>query len=243
MIIYPAVDILDGKCVRLFQGRLDAVKVYYEKPVDAAKNWESKGAEYLHIVDLNGAVSGEPKNIESVEEIIKSVNIPVQLGGGIRDLKSINKIFEIGVERAILGTSIINAPEFVAECCMKFGKKIIASIDAKNGKVAISGWKDGTEYDSLEIIKELKVLGVSKLVYTDISYDGTLYGVNTESVGEILKQIDIPVIVSGGVSSIDDIKNIKKMKNLGVDGVIIGTALYEKKLDLEEAVRVAKSVN
>ncbi len=240
MIILPAIDLMEGKCVRLYQGRLESVKIYYENPEDAARKWESEGAQYLHVVDLNGAVAGKPQNLETVEKIVKTVKIPIQFGGGIRDISTLEKVLDLGVERIVLGTTIITSPEFVAEACYNFGSKIVAAVDASGGRVHISGWRDGTDYSAIEIIKELKILGVKRLVYTDIFTDGTLRGVNIDAIKQILEKIDLPVIVSGGVSSLDDIKKLKALEPRGIEGIIIGTALYQGAINLKEAIEAAK---
>lgn len=237
MIILPAVDILDGKCVRLYQGRLDSVKVYADDPVDMAMKWKEKGTEWLHVVDLNGAVAGEPKNLEKVKEIIQQADLNVQFGGGIRDMVTLEKVFNAGVKRVVFGTTIITHPEIVAEACLKYDDSVAAAVDARSGKVAVSGWKEGTEFPALQIIEELKVLGVSRLVYTDISVDGTLRGINFEGVKEVCERASMPVIYSGGVSELEDIKKLKALESSGVEGVIIGTALYEGTIDLVEAIR------
>ncbi|MDI6690104.1 MAG: 1-(5-phosphoribosyl)-5-[(5-phosphoribosylamino)methylideneamino]imidazole-4-carboxamide isomerase [Actinomycetota bacterium] len=239
MLIYPAVDILGGKCVRLFQGRFETVKVYSEDPAEMAKRWEDEGAQFLHVVDLNGAASGKSQNLPAIEKIIKSVGIPIQVGGGIRDIKTVEKILDLGVRRAVLGTAVINAPEFVAEACLKFGPKIVAAIDARSGKVAISGWRESTEYDAWEVARELKMLGISRLIYTDILSDGTQRGINFDAVRDMVQTIDISLIVSGGVSSLEDIINLKRLEPLGVEGVIVGTALYEGTFSLKEAMAAA----
>lgn len=241
MLVLPAVDILDGKCVRLFQGRLDSVKVYADDPLDMAMKWKEKGASWLHVVDLNGAVSGEPKNLDKAKEIIEKTGSNVQFGGGIRDMVALERVFSAGVKRVVFGTTIITHPEIVAEACLKFDGAVAAAVDARSGKVAVSGWKEGTEYPALQIVEELKILGLSRLVYTDISMDGTLRGINFEGVKAVCERAGIPVIYSGGVSSLDDIRKLKELEPFGVEGVIVGTALYEGSFDLVEALAVARS--
>lgn len=238
MLVLPAVDILDGKCVRLFQGRLDSVKVYADNPVDMAVKWKEKGAEWLHVVDLNGAVCGVPRNLEKVKEIVDQTKLNIQFGGGVRDMVTLNEVFLAGVKRVVFGTTIITHPEAVAEACLKYGQAVAAAVDARSGKVAISGWKEGTEYPALQIVEELKILGVTRVIYTDISVDGTLRGINFEGVKAVCERAGIPVIYSGGVSSIEDIKRLKELEAVGVEGVIVGTALYEGTVDLIEAIRV-----
>lgn len=238
MNIYPAIDILDGKCVRLYQGKLESVKTYYEKPLDSAENFEKAGAIWVHVVDLNGAVLGKPKNWQPLERIVKETSLKVQFGGGVRDMLVLEKLFDMGVERVVLGTTLITAPEFVAEACLKYPKKIAAAIDSEGGKVAIRGWRDGTKHDANEVVQELKAMGINYFLYTDITLDGTLRGVNFESVRQVAQTADAAMIVSGGVSSLDDIRRLKEMEDLGIEGVVIGTALYEEKIDLKKALEI-----
>jgi len=239
MIILPAIDILDGKVVRLFQGRLDAVKVYNNDPVDQARIWAAQGAEWLHVVDLDGAVLGQPRNIEWVEKITRSVGLSVQVGGGIRNMETLDRLCEAGVSRAVLGTSLVTQPEFVAEACAKY-PGIVAGIDARDGKVAIEGWNQGTERGVLELIKELELLGVRRVAYTDISKDGTQQGVNYGAYRAIANQIDIPVIASGGVATLQDIRDLLTI-GPRIEGVIVGTALYEGKFTLSQAIAAGRS--
>ncbi len=238
MIVLPAVDILDGKAVRLYQGRLDAVKVYNKDPVAQAEVWASQGAEWLHVVDLDGAVMGEPKNIEHIEKIIRKVDISVQVGGGIRSMETLDRLCDAGVARAVLGTTLVTKPEFVAEACMKY-PGIVAGIDARDGKVAIEGWRHGTEHGVLELIRDLEILGVKRVAYTDITKDGTQTGINYGAYKAIAGQVDIPIIASGGVASLQDIRDLHEI-GPSIEGVIIGTALYEKRFTLAQAIAAAK---
>jgi phosphoribosylformimino-5-aminoimidazole carboxamide ribotide isomerase len=238
MIVLPAIDILDGKAVRLFQGRLDAVKVYNNDPVDQARIWASHGAEWLHVVDLDGAVLGEPRNIEYVERITKAVGLSVEVGGGIRNMETLDRLCDAGVSRAVLGTSLVTQPEFVAEACAKY-PGIVAGIDARDGKVAIEGWKQGTEHGVLELIRELELLGVRRVAYTDIAKDGTQQGVNYGAYRAIVNQIELPVIASGGVASLQDIRDLVTI-GPSIEGVIIGTALYEGKFTLSQAIAAGR---
>jgi phosphoribosylformimino-5-aminoimidazole carboxamide ribotide isomerase len=234
MQILPAIDILDGKVVRLTQGRLDAVTVYNDDPVDQAKRWEAAGAEWIHVVDLDGAVTGEPVNIASVEAIIRSVSVPVEVGGGIRSLETLRRFYEAGVARTVLGTTLVTQPELVAEACEEFDS-IVAGVDARDGKVAVEGWRQGTEYGVLELVRELEVLGVRRLAYTDIGLDGTGHGVNYGAYRALATQIEIPIIASGGVNSLDDVRDLRTIGRQ-LEGVIIGRALYEGVFTLEEAI-------
>ncbi|HEX9093756.1 MAG TPA: 1-(5-phosphoribosyl)-5-[(5-phosphoribosylamino)methylideneamino]imidazole-4-carboxamide isomerase [Coriobacteriia bacterium] len=238
MQVLPAIDILDGKVVRLRQGRLDAVKVYNDSPVEQAKQWEAAGAEWIHVVDLDGAVLGKPQNIEHVHRIVEAVSIPVQVGGGIRTMDTIRALYEAGVTRTVLGTALVTQPELVAQACAEFGG-VVAGVDARDGKVQVEGWKQGTEYGVLELVQELALLGVHRLAYTDIALDGTQRGVNYGAYRALASQIDIPIIASGGVCSLDDIRDLRTIGRHKVEGVIIGTALYEQQFSLEEAIAVA----
>jgi phosphoribosylformimino-5-aminoimidazole carboxamide ribotide isomerase len=238
MQILPAIDILDGKAVRLRQGRLDAVTVYNDDPVDQAKQWEASGAEWLHVVDLDGAVLGEPRNIEHVKRIVEAVGVPVQVGGGIRTMETIRTLYDVGVQRTVLGTTLVTRPELVAQACEEF-EGIVAGIDARDGKVQIEGWRQGTEYGVLELVLELELLGIRRLAYTDITLDGMQRGINYGAYRALSSQISIPVIASGGVSSLEDIRDLRSIGRQ-VEGVIVGTALYEQKFTLEQAIATAR---
>lgn len=241
MIIFPAIDLKNGKCVRLEQGKFDNVKVFNEDPVAVAKEFEAKGAEYIHLVDLDGAVEGELVNRDVIEKIVKSVKIPCELGGGIRNIERIEELLNLGLARVILGTIAIKNPEITKEAVSKFGgEKVVIGIDAKKGKVAINGWLDVTEKDVVELIKEMESIGVKTVIYTDIEKDGMMQGISLDSVKRILEQTDINMVVSGGVTSIEDINHLVELKNSKIEGVITGKAIYEGKLNLEEAIRVAK---
>lgn len=239
MKIFPAIDILDGKAVRLRQGRLDAVTVYHDDPVEQARIWADQGAEWIHVVDLDGAVLGEPKNIEIIERIIAATHVPIQTGGGIRNMKTLDRLFDAGVTRAVFGTSLVTSPDMVSEACAKYPEGIVAGIDARDGKVAIEGWKEGTDHGVLELVLELQLLGVKRLAYTDISRDGLQVGVNYGAYQALVNQIDIPVIASGGVATLDDIDDLLTIGDR-VEGVIIGRALYENSFTLPEALARAR---
>lgn len=233
MTIYPAIDMLGGKCVRLTQGRYDDSTVYGENPADVAKEWEQKGASWLHIVDLDGARAGEPVNIEAIKNIIKSVSIPIQLGGGIRTMEHIETLISMGISRVILGTSAVKNRQLVLDAVAKFGDKIAVGIDAKDGFVAISGWEQVSEFKAVEFAKIIEACGVKTIIYTDIATDGMLTGPNLEAMSEMVSEVSINVIASGGVGKLDDVKNLIPT---GVSGVIIGRALYAGKLNLEDAI-------
>jgi phosphoribosylformimino-5-aminoimidazole carboxamide ribotide isomerase len=234
MQVLPAIDILDGKVVRLRQGRLDAVTVYNDDPVDQAKRWEAQGAEWIHVVDLDGAVLGEPRNLEHIKRIIAAVNVPIQVGGGIRSMETLRMFYDAGATRTVLGTTLVTQPELVAAACAEF-EGVVAGIDARDGKVAVEGWKQGTDHGVLELVLELQLLGVRRLAYTDIALDGTGYGVNYGAYRALASQIEIPIIASGGVSSLDDIRDLRSIGRQ-VEGVIVGRALYEGTFTLEQAI-------
>lgn len=238
MNILPAIDILDGKAVRLQQGRLDAVTVYNERPVEQARRFIDAGAEWIHVVDLDGAVLGTPANIDLVHRIA-ALGARVQTGGGIRTMDTIARMFDAGVERVVLGTALVKEPILVSEACEEY-PGIVAGIDARDGKVAIEGWREGTDHGVLELILELELLGVSRVAYTDISKDGMQTGVNYGAYRALTTQISIPIIASGGVSSLDDIRDLRTL-GVQIEGVIVGRALYEGSFTLEEALAVARS--
>lgn len=241
MQIFPAIDILDGRAVRLKQGRYDQVTIYNDDPVAQAREWAESGAEWLHIVDLDGARDGRPVNIDIIRRIASEVDVPVQTGGGIRSMETLSALMEAGVSRCVLGTTLVTRPEFVAEACRAHPGAIVAGIDARDGKVAIEGWRQGTERGVLELIGELALLGVGRVVYTDISRDGMQAGVNYGAYRALAGQIDIPVIASGGVSTLDDIRDLASIGH-AVEGVIVGVALYERRFTLPEAIAVGHGV-
>lgn len=238
MRIFPAIDVLDGKAVRLRQGRLDAVTVYNDDPVDQARRFAEAGAEWLHVVDLDGAVLGEPRNIAIIEKIASAVDVPVQTGGGIRTMDTIERLFAAGVTRVVLGTTLVTRPELVHEACERHPDNIVAGIDARDGKVAIEGWREGTEYGVLELVRELEVLGVRRLAYTDIARDGLQVGANYGAYRALCDQIEMPIIASGGVATLNDIEDLMSI-GPQIEGVIIGRALYEGAFTLEQALAAA----
>lgn len=240
MIIFPAIDIRDGKCVRLTEGRFDKETIFSDYPVDMAKKWASLGAEFLHIVDLDGALAGKSANLPAIQAILNSVDIPVQLGGGIRTIGNIEEVLKLGVSRVILGSIAVRNPELVKTACEKFGDKIVVGIDARDGIVAVEGWGVSGGVEAEELAIKMAAVGVKRIVYTDISRDGTLTGVNTEATANLARGSGINVIASGGVSSIQDIIDVKRVEADGVEGVIVGKAIYTNSLDLSEALKVAK---
>jgi phosphoribosylformimino-5-aminoimidazole carboxamide ribotide isomerase len=231
VIIFPAVDIRQGRCVRLYQGKKDQETIYNDDPVIAAKKWEQKGAKYLHIVDLDGAFTGDQKNKDVIRKIVKSINIPVQVGGGIRTLERAKEIIELGVERIIVGTSAVKKEGFVEELVEELKSKVVVSIDAKNGYVCVDGWVKSSDLQAVDFAKSLEEKGVKTIVYTDISKDGTMVGPNFYELKKLKKSVDINIIASGGIGRKEDVEELKRM---GIYGAIIGKALYEGKIKLEE---------
>ena len=237
MKIIPAIDILNGHVVRLRQGSFDEVTIYNADPLDQAKRWIAAGAEIIHVVDLDGAVTGQPMNIATVEAIARAVDVPVQVGGGIRSLETLERLYDAGVARTVLGTALVSDPDLVAAACERF-PGIVAGIDARNGMVAIEGWRQGTTRTVSDVVAELTDIGVRRLIYTDISLDGMQTGPNLEAYRALVASTAVAVIASGGVSTIDDIRALTAIP--GIEGVIAGRALYEGTLDLAEAIAVAR---
>lgn len=239
MILYPAIDLKNGECVRLKRGALDDATVYSSHPAEQAQFFERSGFEWLHIVDLNGAFEGEAVNIGSVRSILRSVNIPIQLGGGIRTLEDITRWLEAGVKRVILGTAALRFPELVKTACKEFPGSIAVGIDAKGGKVAIEGWAEISETSAISLAKSYEDCGVCAIIYTDIDRDGVMEGPNIEATAALADQLSTPVILSGGIASLADIQNIKKREAAGIEGVILGRALYEQAISPKEALAIA----
>ncbi len=233
MIIYPAIDIIGGKCVRLQQGSYSDVTVFGDSPVDMARKWESLGAEYLHVVDLDGARSGKSENAEIIAQIAKTLKIPVQIGGGIRTLETIETYLSGGLSRVILGTSAVNNREMLISALKEYKDKIAVGIDAKDGKVAIHGWEKTSDFTAVEFAKEVEALGTKTIIYTDISRDGMLKGPNLQAMKEMADSVSLNVIASGGVSKLADIVDLNQT---GVSGVIVGKALYTGNVNLKEAI-------
>ena len=240
MIIYPAIDIRGGRCVRLTEGRFDAETVFADDPAEMALKWAECGAEWLHLVDLDGALAGEGKNIPVIKRILETVKLPVELGGGIRNLQAIEKLLELGVTRTILGSAAVKNPALVEEACKLFPGHIAVGIDAKNGEVATEGWIEGSGVPATELARRMADFGVDKIIFTDISRDGMLSGINAEATAEIAKASGIEVIASGGVASLEDIRRVKAYEKVGVTGCIIGKAIYTGAVDLRQALALAK---
>lgn len=237
MRIYPAIDIKDGNCVRLLQGRFSDVTVYGDNPAQMAKKWESLGGEYIHVVDLDGALKGQGVNAEAIKNICKSVNVPVQTGGGIRTMEDIEYKLSCGISRVIIGTKAVRDADFVKRAVDKYGDKIVIGIDAKNSMVAIEGWEEVSEFTAVDFAKKMEGIGVKTIVYTDIATDGTLKGPNLNAMAEMVKETNLDVIASGGVGKTEDILSLVPTK---VEGVIVGRALYTGNVDLKEALAELK---
>ena len=240
MYVIPAIDIRKGKAVRLVQGDLRDETVYSQEPVSVAKLWKMKGAKRLHVIDLDGAFSGRLSNLDYVKEIIKATDLKVQVGGGIRDLRTIDKLVGIGVNWVILGTSAVQNKDFVKDAVKRHGKSIIVGIDAKKGMVAIKGWKQVTKVKAVDLGQEMVELGVGSIIFTDIQRDGMLEGPNFKSTKELAVAVKVPVICSGGMSGYKDIEHAKRLEKYGIASVIIGKALYTGKIDLKQAIKIAK---
>jgi phosphoribosylformimino-5-aminoimidazole carboxamide ribotide isomerase len=241
MIVIPAIDLKDGKCVRLLQGKKEEVTVYSDDPAAMARHWVSQGAELLHVVDLDGAFTGEQKNIDKIKAIRDAIDIPIEVGGGLRNIEKIEELIGLGINRTIIGTSAAEDHEMVKNACEKFPGRVIVGIDAKDGKVAVKGWVEVTELDAIDFAKAMQSLGAAGVIYTDISRDGMLTGPNIDAMAKMVKAVKIPVIASGGVSKIEDIKNLMKIENLW--GIITGKALYSGAMDLKEAIKVVRREN
>jgi phosphoribosylformimino-5-aminoimidazole carboxamide ribotide isomerase len=237
MEVIPAVDIKGGKCVRLYQGDYLRETVFSEDPVDVALGWRAQGARRLHVIDLDGAAGGEPHNIAVIEAIVKRVNLPVQLGGGIRDEATLSKLLAIGIDRVILGTVAVENPELVKSLCQKYDEAIVIGIDARDGFVATRGWIKGTDIKVLELGLKMADIGVKRIIYTDIKRDGTLTEPGFEAIAEMVKGVNLPIIAAGGISKLS---HLKKLKELGVEGAIVGKALYTGDINLGEALAAVK---
>ncbi len=237
MRIYPAIDIKDGKCVRLFKGRFDDVTVYGDDPAAMAKKWESLGGEYIHVVDLDGALKGHGVNAEVIRKICSSVNVPVQTGGGIRTMEDIEYKLACGIDRVIIGTKAVTDAEFVKRAVDKYREKIVIGIDAKDSMVAIEGWEQVSDFTAVDFAKKMEAIGVQTIVYTDIATDGTLAGPNVAAMEEMAKSVKMDVIASGGIGNI---AHIESLIPTGVEGVIVGKALYTDSVNLTEAVKLGK---
>ncbi len=241
MLVIPAIDLKQGGVVRLTQGEKDTAVVYSNDPAEVAKLWESKGAELIHVVDLDGAMAGHHQNLESVKKIVNAVKIPVQFGGGIRSIKTIEEVLNIGVAQVIIGSKAAIDPNLIRDAIVKFSNdRIIVGIDAKGGKVAVWGWQQMTEYTALDLAQEMKRSGVTRIIYTDIAKDGMLEGPNFDAVRDFTQAIKLEVIAAGGVTSMDDIKKLMVFEKMGLKGAIVGKAIYTGNIELDEAIKMVK---
>lgn len=238
MIVIPAIDIKNSKCVRLRQGRMDAETVFSDDPAAMGSRWEEEGAELIHVVDLDGAVGKRPINLDAIRLIIDRVNVPIQVGGGIRDIETVRMYMAQGVSRVVIGTEAIKNPDLVRAACREFPDRIVVGIDAMGGKVAIEGWTKTTEVSAVDLAKQFEGCGVAAINFTDIERDGMRTGPNLKETEKLALSISIPVVASGGVSSIEDIKHLAPLESAGVVGVITGRALYDGSLDLKAAIGI-----
>ena len=239
MLIIPAIDIKDGRCVRLFQGEMDKETIYFDRPIDAARHWVEEGATFIHVVDLNGAVDGRPVHMREVEAICKKTGLSVELGGGLRSSDSVEAALNLGVCRVVVGTAAYENQEFLRALCKQFSDKIVVGIDARNGKVAVKGWKETTSMDAEELARRCESAGASRIIYTDISRDGTREGVNLEETLKLARSVRIPVIASGGVATLQDIRRLLPLEADGVEGVVVGRALYNGSFSFKEATSLS----
>lgn len=238
MILFPAIDLKDGACVRLFKGDMDKATVYNADPADQARAFEKAGFKWLHLVDLNGAIKGKPINEQAVASILAAIKLPVQLGGGIRDLATIQRWLEAGITRVILGTIALNDPELVKTACKQFPGKIVVGIDAREGYVAVEGWAKTSRVKALDLALRFEDCGVAAIVFTDIDRDGVMTGVNLESTVDLAFALTTPIIASGGVSSLSDLEEIKRHEGSGIEGVISGRALYDGRINVGAALKL-----
>ncbi len=237
MLILPAIDLKDGKCVRLYQGKMDSSEVVAKDALETALEFKACKAEYIHMVDLDGAVKGSMQNIDKILDVINKVGLSIEVGGGIRNIEKVDYLIDKGVDRVILGTAALNDPSLVKEAVKKYGEKIAVGIDAKNEKVAVDGWMNVSSVDYIEFAKEMEKIGVKTIIFTDISKDGTLQGPNLEQLSKLQKSVNCNIIASGGIKNIEDLKTISEM---GIYGAITGKAIYSGNIDLKEAIKVCK---
>ena len=239
MLIIPAIDIKDGRCVRLFQGEMEKETIYFDRPIDAARHWVKEGATFIHVVDLDGAVTGRPVHTREVETICKETGLFVELGGGLRSAESVEAALDLGVSRVVVGTAAYDNPHLLRALCQQFPEKIVVGIDARNGKVAVKGWKETTSTDAVDLAERCEGDGASRIIYTDISRDGTREGVNVEETRKLARSVKIPVIASGGVATLEDIRRLIPLEGDGIEGVIVGRALYNGSFSLKEATSLS----
>lgn len=240
MIVLPAIDLLDGMAVRLRQGRYDDVTVYNDDPAEQARLWAEGGAEFIHVVDLDGARDGEPGNFEVIAAIADSVDVAIELGGGLRDMDSVERAFAAGVERVVLGTALVTNKKFARKVAAAFPGRIVGGVDARDGQVAIAGWREGTRVDAAELVSELTEMGIGRVVYTDIARDGVSTGIDADAYARLARESGVAVIASGGVAGLSDLTALAEVADAGIEGVIIGRALYDRAFTLPEAIAAAR---
>ena len=242
MLLIPAIDLKNGQCVRLRQGRMDDVTVFSKDPVSVAKRWVDEGAQRLHVVDLDGAVKGSPMNLKALEKIVAAVgDVPVQAGGGVREEETVQQYLDSGVSFIIIGTKAVNTPHFLRDLCLEFPRHIFVGLDAKDGRVAVDGWTKQSTVRALDLALRFEDAGVAAIIYTDIGRDGMMQGFNAESTRELARAVNTPVIASGGVSTIEDLKTLCTLKEDGVIGAVIGRALYEGGLQFKDCLKAVTS--
>jgi phosphoribosylformimino-5-aminoimidazole carboxamide ribotide isomerase len=240
LILFPAIDLKDGNCVRLYKGDMEQSKIFNNNPAGQALEFANSGFSWLHLVDLNGAFEGKSVNSDAIKSIRQAIDLPIQLGGGIRDMKAAEYWINLGINRLILGTAAVKNPDFVKQACKEFPNKIAVGVDARGGMVATEGWAEQSDIQAVDLCKKFQDVGVSAIIYTDIDRDGALQGVNTTATAELAMAITIPVIASGGVSGYDDITELRKVQHTGIIGVISGKALYENKIEPQKALALCK---
>ncbi|HSC41900.1 MAG TPA: 1-(5-phosphoribosyl)-5-[(5-phosphoribosylamino)methylideneamino]imidazole-4-carboxamide isomerase [Candidatus Binatia bacterium] len=242
MLIIPAIDLKDGRCVRLFQGEMDQETIYFENPIAAAKHWISEGTTFIHVVDLNGAMEGRPVHTKEVAAICRLSGLSVELGGGLRSIEAVEAAFNLGVARVVIGTAAYENAAFVRALSQQFPGKIVVGIDARQGKVAVKGWKQTTASDAVELAKRCEEDGAARLIYTDIGRDGTQIGVNIDETLKIARAVRIPIIASGGVATLDDVRKLLPLEREGVEGLILGRALYAGAFNLKDAMAAGRGL-
>ena len=240
MMIFPAIDIRGGKCVRLTEGRFDQETVFAEDPAEMAVKFSEAGAEFIHVVDLDGAREGGERNLETIKRILAVSKIPIEVGGGVRSLEAVSNLLDLGVTRVILGSAAVDSPYLVQETCKYFPRQMVVGIDAKNGEVALHGWGDGSGINYIELAKQMAEFGVQHIIFTDISRDGKLGGVNVEATAKLARESGVKVVASGGVHSVDDVKKLLACAEDGIEGCIIGKAIYTGAINLQEVLALTK---
>ncbi len=235
MLVIPAIDISEGKAVRLRQGDM-AQKTVYGEPVDFAVRWQQAGSRLIHVVDLDGAMAGRPANLAAVRRIVEAVDVPVELGGGLRTVDDVGRVLELGVRYAVIGTAALRCEQVVAECVRRFEERVIVGIDARDGKVAVQGWTEGSRVEAVQLARRVQALGVRRIIFTDIATDGMLQGPNLAALRQMAESLTMEVVASGGVTTIEDLLRLRELESLGVIGAIVGRALYEGNIDLAEAI-------